>query len=119
MVFFLEVIKPTLFSFIIFYLNCRILTWLARGQKLFTQNNKINVGFAVHRQQHPGKSVSSFQKTAEQRNFKLHYIFSTKCLGILPLEILFFHNDGINFTADVESITNDVYMTLLEGIVDW
>ena len=35
------------------------------------------------------------------------------------LEILFFHNDGINFTANVESITNDVYMTLLEGIVDW
>ena len=51
LVFFLEVIKPTLFSFIIFYLNCRILTWLARGQKLFTQNNKINVGFAVQQQQ--------------------------------------------------------------------
>ena len=38
---------------------------------------------------------------------------------ICTLEILFFHNDGINFTANVESITNDVYMTLLEGIVDW
>ena len=30
----------------------------------------------------------------------------------------FFHNDGINFTAHVESIANDVYMTLLESIFD-
>ena len=26
------------------------------------------------------------------------------------LEILFFHNDGINFTANVESITNGVLL---------
>ena len=35
------------------------------------------------------------------------------------LRYFFSHNDGINFTANVELITNDVYMTLLEGIVDW
>ena len=49
---------------------------------------------------------------------ELKNIMHSNCKPPL-LEILFFHNDGINFTANVESITNDVYMTLLEGIVDW
>ena len=58
-------------------------------------------------------SIREFIHTREQNG-------AFSCSDVVAyIRDTFFHNDGINFTAHVESITNDVYMTLLEGIVDW